>query len=62
MRCLFVLILYIFFPLAAKLIGLRMGVNSLKNVELSDTYPLNLMSHLNKGVCVGFGDIFYRTV
>ena len=31
-----------FFPLAAKLIGLRMGRQFFKNVDFSVTYPLNI--------------------
>ena len=54
MRCLFVLILFIFFPLATKLIGPLTGCQSFKkkNVDFSDTHPLNSMSHLRGCVSV----------
>ena len=38
----FVEIISLFFPLAAKLIGPRMGRQFFKNVDFSDTYPLNV--------------------
>ena len=54
MRRLFVLILYIFFfSLTAKLIGPRIGCQFFKkNVDFSDTYPLNSVSRLRGCVTV----------
>ena len=50
---------FLFFPLAAKLIGLRSVCQFFKNFDFSFTLSLNLMSHLT-GVCDGFGDNFCR--
>ena len=50
--CLFVLILRGFFPLGREAQVCEWGVNSLKNVDFSDIYPLNLMSHLRRCVSV----------
>ena len=54
---------FFFFPLATKLIGPPTGCQFLKkkNVDFSDTYPLNSNVSL-KGVRDGFGDRFCRTV
>ena len=49
MRCLFVLDLYrlfLFFPLATKLIGPKTGCQFLKNVDFFDNGPLNAMAYL----------------
>ena len=58
MRCLFVLILYIFFfGRKAYRSANTPGVSSLKNVDFSNTYPRNSMSHLR--VCVSVLEMIF---